>query len=376
MSIDLSDIPFVDGHMHSPPRTAVRSGQEFLQRWYEGPREHAAAAAGLSAVRWALHQLAEFLGCDDTPDAVAATLGKQPPLGRLAEVVRKGRIEGLVIDTGHPPPDEAVDPAEIAAIAGVPVVRLLRLERLAGSLATQRGDFAQFVDRFDAAVSGAHRDGYAGLKSVIAYRSGLAVAPSEWRDAEAAFARDPGRRTGRLQEKPLLDFLLLRALPSAQRNNLPVQFHCGYGDSDIDLPLGNPVLLKGLLDSGRLAGVDIVLLHGAFPYTREAAWLAAVYPNVVLDVSACMPPVGWAGLVEIWRAALAVAPIDRIHASTDAVGMIEQVLLGALRARATLAVALGELLAAGVYDGKACESAAESILHETATRLYFRDCRI
>lgn len=30
-------------------------------------------------------------------------------------------------------------------------------------------------------------------------------------------------------------------------------------------------------------GAKIVLLHGSYPYTREAGYLAAVYSNVFLD---------------------------------------------------------------------------------------------
>ena len=105
----------------------------------------------------------------------------------------------------------------------------------------------------------------------------------------------------RVQEQALVDFLLLRALPVARRDGLPVQLHAGYGDRDLDLRLVNPLHLRGMLSSDEAEGVHFVVLHAAWPYVREGAFLTAVYSNVTLDVATCIPPLGHAALLEAWR---------------------------------------------------------------------------
>ncbi len=74
---------------------------------------------------------------------------------------------------------------------------------------------------------------------------------------------------------------------------------------------------------------------------REGAFLTAVYSNVTLDIATCIPPLGHAALLEAWRWALAVGAVNRLHASTDAAGLPEQIALGAARARTTLGQVLG-----------------------------------
>lgn len=373
-AIDLTSFPVVDAHLHPPLREFPAKLDDYRWQWYEGRPEYADLVTGLTAYRWAIHELHAALGCDDTEAAVVTAVAARDPRGWLRETLGSARVEALVVDTGYPPPDTVFSPAELVEAAGVPVAPLLRIEYRAGELATTSSSFAAFLEGFDAAVTGARAAGYAGLKSVVAYRSGLAIAPSAREQAEAAFARETARRSGstlRLAEKHLLDFLLVRSLEAARHQELPFQLHTGYGDRDIDLRAANPLELRPLLESGAAGGVPLVLLHGAYPFTHEAAWLAAVYPNVYLDVATCIPPLGWSALVETWRVALAVAPLTRIHASSDAAGLVEQIGLGARRARATLGVGLEELRRVGSLTTSETEEAAAAILAGNARRLYF-----
>ena len=187
---------------------------------------------------------------------------------------------------------------------------------MAGDLIAEGLGFGDLLERYDAAVEGARAAGYAGLKSIAAYRSGLAI--RRWSAAEAERgARAPARAgVTRVQEQALVDFLLLRALPSPAATTCRVQLHAGYGDRDLDLRSVNPLHLRGMLSSDEAEGVHFVVLHAAWPYVREGAFLTAVYANVTLDVATCIPPLGHAALLEAWRCALAVGAINRLHAST------------------------------------------------------------
>ena len=65
-------------------------------------------------------------------------------------------------------------------------------------------------------VEGARRAGHVGLKSIIAYRTGLDIRQTSQADAAQAFrqVKERARRAGtiRLADKPLNDYLVLRAL--------------------------------------------------------------------------------------------------------------------------------------------------------------------
>ncbi len=368
--VDLSAVPFADGHMHPPLRIRPQTVEEYRWPWFEGLPSESEQVTELVPYRWAIRQLADELGCSaDERSVVAATRGLDPPTF-LATVCERSQTVGLVVDTGYPPPGEAMPLQQIRA-AGVDVAPLLRLESVAGDLIAEGLAFADLVERYDAAVAGARDAGYAGLKSIAAYRSGLAIRRWSAQEAEAALARQREAGVTRVQEQALVDFLLLRALPVARRDDLPVQLHAGYGDRDLDLRLVNPLHLRGLLSSEEAEGVHFVVLHAAWPFVREGAFLTAVYSTVTLDVATCIPPLGHAALLEAWRCALAVGATNRLHASSDAAGLPEQIALGATRARSTLGQVLGELVATGELSAGQAERSGEAILHGNSRRLYF-----
>ncbi len=373
--LDLSALPFVDAHMHPPYRTPPADLAAYRWPWYEGDPADVALVADIAAYRWAIRRLAADLGCDADEETVFEAVRARDPRAWLREQLERGGVSGLVADMGYPPPAETFSPAELGE-AGADVAPLLRIELEAGVLAAECASFDEFVDRADAALAGARAAGYMGLKSVLAYRSGLGVEPASAEQARSAYARVRGAADGTspvfLNEKPLLDFLFERALLVARREDMAMQVHAGYGDRDMDLPHCNPWLLRALLERSEAArSVPLVLLHGSFPYTGEAAVLAAIYPNVYFDVATCVPPFSEAIQLDVWRTALAMVPLTRIHASTDAAGLAEQIGLGARQARRTLGIALAELVEADVLDAGEAERVAAGVLAGTARRIYF-----
>jgi hypothetical protein len=373
--IDLTAVPFLDAHMHPPYRTHPADLDGYRWPWYEGSREDTALAAETAAYRWAIKQLAGDLGCEPAEPAVFEAITSRDPAAWLAEVMARDSVVGLVPDMGYPPPDETFSAAEIAEATGAEIAPLLRIEQRAGVIGAQCDGFDEFLDRFDAELDGARAAGYAGLKSVLAYRSGLGVEDVGPAEAREAFALSRTRASGAaplfLTEKPLLDFLFGRALAVARREDMAIQLHAGYGDRDLDLPRSNPWRLRALLEASEDARrVPLVLLHGAFPYTGQLAVLAAIYPNVYVDVGTCIPPFAWAVQMDVWRTVLAMAPLSRIHASSDAAGLSDQIGLGARQARRTLGLALAELCETGSLSTREAERAGADILAETARRLY------
>ena len=165
-----------------------------------------------------------------------------------------------------------------------------------------------------------------GFKSVICYRTGLDVDPhspdEDLLTASLHRTLDSGtRKSGyRIEDKPLNDWLVQQTLKLISFRKgagvvKPLQFHTGLGDNDINLVKANPAYLQPLVV--QYPDADIVLLHSAYPYTRDAGYLACVYPNVYLDLGEVFPMVSRDAQESILRESLEITPINRLLWSTD-----------------------------------------------------------
>ena len=105
--VDLSQVPFVDGHMHPPLRVRPQTVEEYRWPWFEGLPSESAQVDGARAVPLgdpAARGRARLRG--GRARGRAATRGLDPPTW-LATVCERSQTTGLVVDTGYPPPDEA-----------------------------------------------------------------------------------------------------------------------------------------------------------------------------------------------------------------------------------------------------------------------------
>ena len=102
----------------------------------------------------------------------------------------------------------------------------------------------------------------------------------------------------------------------------PIQFHTGFGDSELRLAESDPLLLEDLLRTPEGEAGKVVLIHGSFPWHESAAHLASTKANVWLELSLSnlFAPVGTS-----WRllSMLDVAPRDRLLLGSDGHGAPE-----------------------------------------------------
>jgi predicted TIM-barrel fold metal-dependent hydrolase len=181
------------------------------------------------------------------------------------------------------------------------------------------------------------------VKSIAAYRAGLALEGARPPDAEVTRAAGRVLTAGgllRVADPVLHRFLVWSGIDLS----MPVQFHVGYGDADVDLRRGDPLLLTDLLRATEPAGVPVMLLHN-YPFHRQAGFLAQVFGHVFVDVGLATHNVGHrapALLAEL----LELAPFGKVLFSSDAFGLAELYLLGTTLFRR----GLGRLLAEGVAE--------------------------
>jgi predicted TIM-barrel fold metal-dependent hydrolase len=375
--LDLSGLAVMDGHCHPLlPDPWTVSVAQFLDRFSEGrPGAMAAHVRHTGYFARTVRDLARRLGCEATAEAV---LARRRALGLdgVRRLIEGAGVAALLVDTGYPPDAMGLD--EMRAALPCAIHEVWRIETCAQSLLPRALRYPEFVEAFRAELRAAARRAVA-LKSIIAYRSGLAIA--RWAPEEAARAYagavERVRHGGspRLAEKPLLDTLFEVALDVCRETGRPLQVHAGFGDPDIDLPRANPTLLRPILEDDRGAGVRIAILHMAYPYFREAAFMAAVWPQVFVDLSLALPFLG-PGAAPAVAEMLSLAPASKLMYGSDVGGLPELFALSADWGRAALAEALGWLVERDGLTRDEARAAARRILSENAVALYGIDGRV
>ena len=375
-TIDLTQVPVVDNHCHSVMQDQTFDDiagwrQAFTESTDPGmPRDHVASTA---LYRRFIRTLASFLGCEPEEEAVFSARIEKEGRELTGALLRAANVDTLLLDTGFPPPEAVLQVAELGELGGCRAEPMLRLEILMESLLAEKDSLEDVKEALAAELDDVRSRGYAALKSIAAYRTGLDIREWPREEAEESFheyRRAAGAGSARLVHKPLLDTLLHVALAQAGRQEVPVQFHVGYGDADTDLLLGNPLYLRPVFQRPDYRGMPVVLLHECYPYTRQGGYLAAVYGNVYLDLSYGIPLLGYGELLSFTRQALGVAPSSKLMYSSDGLGVPELHWISAIDGRRAIGEALGELVSQGELDLSDAEATGESILRANATRLY------
>ncbi|MCE7873641.1 amidohydrolase [bacterium CPR1] len=346
--MDLSGYPLLDSHCHPIWR---EQPPDYGECFTEAHHSAGHARNSLFFLR-SQRDLAALLGCASDEVEQARCLRSSEELFQRC----LSGVDELLLDDGLSP-DRCL-PLEWHA-RFVPVRRLVRLEQVAEQL-YDRGPFAGFLERYVASLESTPA---AGFKSIAAYRTGLAIGEGE--QAEAAYRSWNG---GRLALKPLNDHLVRLGLEVAARRNLPVQFHTGFGDPDLDLETSNPLALRPLIE--RFSSTKLVLLHASYPFAREAGFLASVYPNVYLDFGLAVPFLSVRGMVEAVAMLLELGPLSKLTWSSDASRISELFYLGALWGRRVLGQVLEQAMRDGDLSAGQAEQAARDILRGNAAKLY------
>ena len=371
--MNLWEIPAIDHHAHNilTPEAANKYpyGASFTEG-YNSDIINNHAPHTLFYHR-SIRDIAELFNCE--PDATAIVQTRQKlGLETITQIcLSESKLSAIFLDDGFLASD--ILPWQWHQ-QFVPVKRLLRLEYLAETLMAEENNFAEFLAKFCAAINPLSCN-IIGLKSIVAYRTGLKIEFTNFELAKASFDSlkqlDPNQ-SNRLEDKILIDFLLSQALDIAAKYQIPIQFHTGFGDPDLDLRLANPLHLRPILEQKKWRDVPIILLHAAYPFTREAGYLASVYPQVYLDFGLAIPFLSIAGMKSSLRQLLELAPTTKLMYSSDAHNIPELYYLAAKWGREILAQVLEEAISNRDLTTKQAENIAAQILTQNARSLYYK----
>ena len=321
--------------------------------------------------RSALRRLARELDCEPTEEGVLRARGDADPAAYANRLLKKSRTGVMILDHGFAG-GEAMSPAEHSAAIEIPQREVVRLETAAERLVSSCDNVRDWTAAVRSLLRTAISDGAVGVKTIAAYRAGLQLWEPDPERAEAEFRILRGRtangHTIRLEGAPLCHTLLLEAAQECRDLGVPLQVHCGFGDPDEDMALANPLGLRRLFVEESYAGLTVVLLH-CYPFHREAAYLASVFPGVYMDLSLAIPMAAHDGARALLEA-LGLCPTSKILYATDATRFPEVYLVAAALHREAMAGALGHLVETGWLMQREAIEAGRQVLSGNARRIY------
>ncbi|KAF3937794.1 hypothetical protein ABW19_dt0205567 [Dactylella cylindrospora] len=267
-----------------------------------------------------------------------------------------------------------------------PAKRILRLETVAEDLIQQKESFEDWKVAFVVSIREALHDPFVvGFKSVIAYRTGFDIyllpdinaTPLE-RVAADGFhkTKEAGTASGkyRINDRtfnPYLINILASEMRAHVKNGFrakPLQFHTGFGDNDLKIQKSNPTFLVPFIE--RYPETPIALLHGAYPFTREAGYLASVYPHVYLDFGLIFPKISQEGQESVIKQVFELTPSSKAMWSTDGVYFGETYLLGVRQMREAFKRVMAEMHAKDSISLRSMAEIVTDSLFNTANKLY------
>jgi predicted TIM-barrel fold metal-dependent hydrolase len=324
---------------------------------------------GLAVRRWC----APVLGLEPfpSPDDYVARRAELGADEVARSFLKEAGMGALLLDTGYRS-EELHDLKAMGDLAEVPVHEVVRLEAVAEAVAASGVDASSYPGAYREALEQSSREAV-GLKTIVAYRGGFSFEPEAPTDAEVVrragrFLESAASGHPRLADPVLLRFGIWSGARLARDRGLPIQFHSGWGDADLDLHLSNPTLLTGLIRQLDRIGVNVVFLH-CYPFHRDAAYLSSVYGNVYFDVGSALHYHGPSS-ARLLAEAMEVAPFSKLLFSSDAFGLAEQYHLGAMLFRRALQQVLDEWIQAEHCDATTAEGIAVGIARGNALRIY------
>jgi uncharacterized protein len=372
--VSIDELPLVDHHCHGIVAGDLDRAafEDLINEGFDPPApgtSHFETPVGLAVRRWCapILDLEPFAPADAYLER-RAELGPDDANRRL---IRAAGLGTLLVDSAYRVGD-VLGTAEMGTLAGVPAHDIARLEAVAEAVIEEGGDASSYPDDYASRLEDEAR-GAVGLKTIVAYRWGFDIDPSpptreEVVEAAGRLMQRSGPGPFRLEDPVLLRHGIWTGADLARQRGLPIQVHAGFGDTDLTLHRTNPSLLTELIRSFRDLEVSVVFLH-CYPYHREAAYLAAVFPNVYMDLGSVLHYTG-PSAGSIVAETMELVPFTRHLYSSDAFGVAEFYYLGAILFRRGLGAALDRWIANDECSMAEADRIAELAAAGNARRIY------
>jgi len=251
--------------------------------------------------------------------------------------------------------------------------RLLAASRVKELPATLSG-----YEKVVSAILAQHKqDGALAVKFEAAYMRPLDFAHVPTADAARIYAAHAKAAAPSPRDyKTLQDYLFAYIAREAGRLGLAVHIHVSAGaGGQFELSGANPLLMEPTFRDPELAHTKFVLVHGGWPFTKEAAFMLGK-ANVYADFSAQTFLLSPRKLSEVLRDWLEFSP-EKILFGTDTfplgmptLGWEEAAWLTAHTGRQALAMALTGMMNDGLITRERARELARMVMRDNASKLY------
>jgi uncharacterized protein len=237
-------------------------------------------------------------------------------------------------------------------------------------------DLAGYEDFVRRTMADNQKRGGVAIKFEAAYFRTLYFADPAREEASALYAKyRAGGVPTAVEYRLFQDYIFRVMVEEAAKLRLPMHFHTCVGIGDyFSLRNGNVLNLENVVRDARYKNTTFVLIHGGWPYEREAALMTAV-KNVYLDTSFQTEMLYPSQFKEVVKLLITLYPDKMMYGSdafpfNDALGAEESMWLAARTTRTGLAAALAELVDEGAVTEPKALLLARNYLHDNAARLY------
>ena len=237
-------------------------------------------------------------------------------------------------------------------------------------------DFAQYLKFVSRTLEDNQKKGAIAMKFEVAYFRTTKFGDPALDEAEGIYKQFVGGGVPTEGEyRTFQDYVFRYLIREGGRLHLPVHIHSAVGIGDyFNLSESNIMNLENILRDPRYSNVIFVMIHGGYPYDRQAIWLASA-KNVYLDSSETeilLYPSEFKNTLKQW---LETFP-EKITFGTDAfpynnvLGAEESYWLGVQSSRTALAAALAEMISMGEVSEAQALQMAHGYLHDNAVGIY------
>ncbi|KAH7148839.1 hypothetical protein EDB81DRAFT_650162 [Dactylonectria macrodidyma] len=386
----INTTPIIDHHAHPLLNLSSIAKYPLLSISTEAHGDAINATQTSLAHLRAVKQLSRILGCEASWEAVSAAV-RAKQTGDYDAWVRRcvSGIESILVDDGFSDATEVERYNHFDSFTRSPSKRIVRIEHVAAEIIDQTlSKFKNAGDAFKAVIESFHQailqsiqdPEVVGFKSVICYRTGLAIpkkmdikAASEaflhiFEQQEAGLVKKFTRVDHAGLNEYFVHHLATLIRDSQDSHKKPIQFHTGLGDNDITLTESSPAHLQNFIRE--YPTVPIVLLHASYPYMREAGYLATVYGSVFVDVGEVFPAVSRDGQEAVIRQILELCPYSKILWSTDGHWFPETYLLAVEQVREVLYTVLTDYVRKEDLTWAQAAHLVEDIFFNNSNKLY------
>jgi hypothetical protein len=376
--MNLDKIPIIDAHCHPFTDEHQQINEQQLRDIMMFKLEGGAPSQALDTMtaHLFLREVSELLGCEATPQAVLEARNQQTSADYPAfvdRVLNAGMITALLPDTGYPY-WKKVTIQDCAKV--VKHQKLYEVFRVESIFSTRNGiymsdrdlPFDEYVEGYrDACASAVKTAGCVAMKTVIAYRTGLAIQPVTYTDAKAAFANNTD--VDLKSQKIVRDYLFKYTAKLTAELGVPFLMHTGFTALTKPWSYGNPTDLSPIVTDPDLKDTVFVLLHGGYPWNSAAGFMAAHHPNIYLDLSEFNPATS-IGIEHNFREALQFAPLSKIMFGSDGLGIPELFWYAARLAKRAMGNILNDFVQEKLMTTEKAEDYASQFFFETTKKVF------